>query len=108
MPLKQKAPNILNMPWSNTPEMAASLDAEKAFDRVEYRYHFTAIKRFGLSEDFISWVKLLYPFPVASVQTNMQSPSFSLGLGFPLLPLLSAIATAIQFEGIKRLDTTHK
>lgn len=28
--------NILNMPSSSTPEMVVSLDAEEAFDKVEY------------------------------------------------------------------------
>ncbi len=67
------------MPSSNTPEMVVSLDTKKAFDMVEWRYLFEAMERFGLGEDFISWVKLLYSAPVDSVQTNnMQWPSFPL------------------------------
>lgn len=52
---------------------------------------------FGLGSGFISWVKLLYSSPVASVQTNnVLSPSFQLHRGTrqgcPLSPLLFAIA----------------
>lgn len=63
-------------------EMVISLDAEKAFDRVEWRYLFTTMQKFGLSPEFVSWVKLLYSSPVASVcSNNVHSPYFQLQRG---------------------------
>ena len=47
-----------------------SLDAEKAFDRVKWGYLYEAMARFGLGDNFILWVRLLYSSLMASVQTN--------------------------------------
>lgn len=114
--------NILNMPSSSTPEVVVSLDAEKAFDRVEWDFLFEVMEKFGLGSGFISWVKLLYSTPVASVLTNNTvSPPFQLHRGTrqgcPLSPLLFAIAieplaiwlrSENGFEGISRQGSVHK
>lgn len=114
--------NILNSPSSIAPEVVVSLDAEKAFDRVEWRYLFFVLQKFGFSSDFISWIRLLYACPVASVHTNgLQSAVFPLyrgtRQGCPLSPLLFALAVeplAIWlrqeggFEGITRAGKIHK
>lgn len=80
----------------NSPDIVISLDAEKAFDRVEWEYLFALLK-FGFGDNFISWVKLLYTSPQASVQTNdMRSEYFTLERGTrqgcPLSPSLFALA----------------
>lgn len=49
--------NILNMPSSTSPELVVTLNAEKAFDHVEWEFLFDVMNRFGLGESFISWVK---------------------------------------------------
>lgn len=88
---------IYNCPDTSTPEAVIALDAEKAFDRVEWGFLFHTLEAFGFGKNFIRWIKLLYSSPVASVRTNnMQSQYFPLQRstrqGCPLSPLLFALA----------------
>ena len=111
--------NILYSDPAPTPEVVVvSLDAHKAFDRIEFDYLFTALDKFG----FISWIKLLYSAPQAAVRTNGTiSKYFPLQRGTrqgcPLSPLLFDIAieplavslrNRKDFTGIVRGGVTHK
>lgn len=89
--------NILYSPHSNSPEVVLSLDAEKAFDRVEWIYLFRVLEKFGFGPILISWIKILYAAPKASVRTNnVTSDCFNLQRGTrqgcPFSPLLFAVA----------------
>ncbi len=69
-----------------------ALHAEKAFDRVNWKFLFSTLERFGFGESFINWIKILYTSPLATVITNgLASRSFTLHRGTrqgcPLSPL---------------------
>lgn len=114
--------NIITLPSDLSPEVVVSLDAEKAFDRVEWCFLYEVLARFGLGEAFVNWVKILYSSPKASVRTNnISSPPFSLRRGTrqgcPLSPLLFTLVieplaiwlrSEVGFQGITRLSTVHK
>lgn len=55
---------FINIIWAmadvNLPVAAISLDAEKAFDHVEWGYLFETLKTFGFGSSFLKWIKLLY------------------------------------------------
>lgn len=107
---------------SAVPEIIVSLDAEKAFDRVEWEYLFKALEKFGFGQEFISLIRLLYSHPKAAVVTNnIRSQPFSLSRGTrqgcPLSPLLFALAieplsialkNLLNFKGICRGTLEHK
>ena len=114
--------NIIYSPSNTVPECVLSLDAEKAFDRVEWTYLFTVLQKFDLGPCFINWVKLLYSSPTASVLTNSQkSQPFNLQRGTrqgcplsPLLfnlalePLAIALRNSPDISGIWRRGVEHK
>lgn len=104
------------------PEIAISLDAHKAFDRIEYKHLFKSLCKFGFGPTFISWIQTLYTLPQASVRTNnIHSDYFTLQRGTrqgcPLSPLLfdlaiEPLAVALRqdrdIEGINRGGQVHK
>uniref|UniRef100_A0A672JMA1 Reverse transcriptase domain-containing protein n=1 Tax=Salarias fasciatus TaxID=181472 RepID=A0A672JMA1_SALFA len=80
----------------NLESIIISLDAEKAFDRVNWKFLFGILTKFGFGTSFIDWIKILYNNPAACVKTNEQtSSSFCLQRGTrqgcPLSPSLFAI-----------------
>ncbi len=99
-----------------------SLDAEKAFDRVNWNFLFATLHKFGFGNSFINWLKILYNSPTACVRTNAQtSSSFYLKRGTrqgcPLSPslfaifiepLAAAIRQATVIKGIKCKNVEHK
>ena len=79
------------------PAMAISLDAEKAFDRIEWPYLFNVLSKFGFGPVCMRWFKALYNKPVSSVRSNnMLSDPFPLHRGTrqgcPISPLIFILA----------------
>ncbi len=90
-----------------------SLDAEKAFDRLEWNYMWAVLQCFGFGEHFISMIKTLYHSPAASVITgNIISPSFPLQRGTrqgcPLSPLLFCLSLEPLAQAIRKSEVSIK
>ncbi len=59
-----------------------ALDAEKAFDHLEWKYMLSTLKHFGFGQEFMDWINIIYTQPQASVITNGEiSQSFHLQRG---------------------------
>lgn len=59
-----------------------SLDTNKAFDSVGWRYLWAVLSKCGFGDRFIAWVKLLYASPQATIRmSGRMSRAFSLGGG---------------------------
>lgn len=72
--------NILYNNQSKSSKAAVlSIDAEKAFDRIEYSYMFSVLDRFGFGENFKLLIKMLYSSPKSAIITNSDKSAF-----FPL------------------------
>lgn len=74
-----------------------SLDAQKAFDRVSWKYLIQTLKRFKFGPKFVDWIHTLYSSRQATVRVNgFRSARFKLERGCrqgcPLSPLLFAIS----------------
>lgn len=66
-------------PGQQDEETIKSFDAEKAFDRVEWKFLFRILEAFKFGSTFLSWIKRLYSSPLAAVRTNNSiSPFFQL------------------------------
>lgn len=115
--------NIIHLAKSKTePSIAVALDAEKAFDRLEWPFLFKVLAKYGFGQSFINWVKTLYHMPRARITTNGQiSAVFPLSRssrqGCPLSPglfvlaiepLAEAIRQDPDIKGFKVGQTTHK
>jgi len=81
----------------NVKTCVISLDAQRAFDQIEWKYMNAALKKFGFGSEFVKWIEMIYAHPVASVITNQDvSNPFQLSRGTrqgcPLSPFLFAIS----------------
>lgn len=86
-----------------------AVDAEKAFDRLEWSYLYKVLERFNFPEEFINMVKTLYKAPKAKVYTNgIISEAFLLNRGTaqgcPLSPALFVIAIEPLAEKIRQAE----
>ena len=46
------------------------IDQEKAFDRVSHNFLFKTLNKFGVGENFIKWVKIIYKDATSKVKVN--------------------------------------
>lgn len=93
-----KVLNILHVVNQNkTPCIFLSMDAEKAFDRVNWNFMTSVLRHIGLGGRMLNWISSVYADPTARVRVNgVLSDPFLIRngtrQGCPLSPLLFALS----------------
>lgn len=92
---------------SITPMSALSLDAMKAFDRLEWSFLWSVLETMGFGSSFISMVKTLYSHPSAQVLTGhtfsaLFPVSRSSRQGCPLSPALFVLSMEPLAQSIRQ------
>ena len=98
--------------------MIISIDAEKAFDKIQHPLMIKTLQRVSIEGTYLNTIKVIYDKPTASIILNSEKlKAFPLRSGTrqgcPLLPLLfnivEVLATAIRQEkGIKETQIGKK
>ena len=89
---------------SSDPTIAVSLDAEKAFDRIEWLYLFKTLDKFGFGPNFINFILAIYANPKARIITNnVVSEKFELRRGTPQGCPLSPMLFILSLEPLAAL-----
>ena len=88
--------------------MIISIDAEKAFDKIQHPFMIKALQKVGIEVTFLNIIKVIYDKLTANIVLNDEKlKPFPLGsgtrLGCPLSPLLfnivlEVLATEIRDE----------
>lgn len=106
----------------NNPTLIMSMDANKAFDRIEPSFLFRTLEAMNFGDTFMRYIKTFFKAPKANILTNnVLSSCISLSRGCrqgcpcsPILfaiaiePLAIAIRTNLSIRGIKLGDNEHK
>uniref|UniRef100_A0A8C5MLB2 Reverse transcriptase domain-containing protein n=1 Tax=Leptobrachium leishanense TaxID=445787 RepID=A0A8C5MLB2_9ANUR len=95
---------------SGTPSLLLSLDAEKAFDRVEWTYMFELLEQWGFPPRFRAALRALYAAPLTRILTPGANPeTFPIGngtrQGCPLSPLLFALSLEPLLANLRASST---
>ena len=96
--------------------MIISLDAEKAFDKIQHPFMIKVLERLGIQGSYLNKIKAIYSKPTANIKLNGEKlKAFPLKSGTrqgcPLSPylfniVLEVLAIAIrQHKGIKGIQT---
>ena len=87
--------------------MVFSIDAEKAFDKIQHPFMIKTLQKAGIEGTYLNIIKAIYEKPTASITLNGEQKAFSLKSGTrqgcPLSPLLynivlEVLASAIRVE----------
>ena len=87
--------------------MIISLDAEKAFDKIQYPFMIKVLERLGILGPYLYIVKAVYSNLVANIKLNgnkLKASPLTLGTrqGFPLSPYLFNIVLEVLSRAIRK------
>jgi retron-type reverse transcriptase len=87
--------------------MIISLDAEKAFDKIQHPYIIKVLERSGIQGPYLNIVKAIYSKPVANIKLNgekLEAIPLKSGTrqGCPLSPYLFNIVLEVLARAIRQ------
>ncbi|KAL6041448.1 hypothetical protein STEG23_023563, partial [Scotinomys teguina] len=87
--------------------MIISLDAEKAFDKIQHPFMMKALERVGIQGTFLNIIKAIYSKPTANIKLNgekLKAIPLKLGTrqGCPLSPYLFNIVLEVLARAIRQ------
>ena len=87
--------------------MILSIDAEKAFDKIQHPFLIKTLSKVGIEGEFLNIIKAIYERPTANIILNGQKPrAFPLRSGTrqgcPLSPLLFNILLEFLAKAIRQ------
>ena len=86
--------------------MIISLDAEKAFDKIQHPFMIKTLQKIGIEGTFLNIIKAIYDKPTANIILNGEKlkpfpPRSGTGQGCPLSPLLFNIVLEVLTTAIR-------
>jgi len=87
--------------------MVISLDAEKAFDKIQHPFMIKVLERSGIQGPYLNVVKAVYCKPVANIKLNgekLEAVPLKSGTrqGYPLAPYLFNIVLEVLPRAIRQ------
>jgi hypothetical protein len=82
--------------------MIISLDADKAFEKIQYHLRIKVLERSGIQDPYLNIVKAIYSKPVANIKLNAEKIPLKSGTrqGCPLSPYLFNIVLEVLARAI--------
>ena len=95
--------------YDNTPGILCALDFKSAFNSVEHKFLFHALRVFGFGESFIQWIKILYTKNELTVINNGYisdwfCPKRGIMQGCPISGMLFTLAVELLAIRIRNSD----
>ena len=87
--------------------MIISVDAEKAFDKIQHPFMIKVLERSGIQGPYLNMIKAIYSNPVANIKVNgekLEVIPLKSGTrqGFPLSPYLFNIVLEVLAKAIRQ------
>ena len=86
--------------------MSISIDAEKAFDKIQQRFMLKTLNKLGIKGTYLKIIKAIYDQPTANILNGQKLEAFPLKSGTrqgcPLSPLLLNIVLEVIARAIRQ------
>jgi hypothetical protein len=86
--------------------MIISIDAEKAFDKIQHHFMINVLRKLGLEGKYLNIIKVMYNKPIVTIILKGEKlkpfpPKSGMSQGCPLSPILFNIALEFLSRAIR-------